>query len=68
MNIKMLTPEEIKVKKKSGDNVKVAKFLRTTPDIVRSVLKKPNHFRHDSVIAAFTRLINERELLQSATK
>lgn len=61
----MLTVDEIKSKKASGDMVHVAKILRTTPDVVRQSLNRPGSIRHDSVKAAFTKLLADREVLNS---
>lgn len=58
-----MTVKQIKDNKRSGDMVKIANKLNTTPDVVRQALARPNSKRHMSVVSAFTTLLNERDAL-----
>lgn len=62
----MLTLEQIKEKKVSGDLVAVGKILSLSPDIVGASLKRANSKHHRAVVAAFTKVINDREILISS--
>lgn len=61
----MITIQEIQAKKQFGDMVIVAKTLRTTPDVVRMALKRPDSIRHHSVLAAFDKLLSDRQYLKN---
>lgn len=61
----MITIQEIQDKKQFGDMVIIAKILRTTPDVVRMSLKRPDSIRHHSVLAAFDKLLSDRKALEN---